>query len=128
MALFMGKKNVTKRSWLSVPPWIILGAVAVLLPIIVVTTVQDIRSMRQRMTSLFLERGAYLIGTFEAGTRTGFMGMLGMPASGFELQRLLTETAQQPGVAYLIVTDVKGNILHHNDPLHRLKPGTHPCR
>ncbi|MBN1832343.1 MAG: PAS domain S-box protein [Deltaproteobacteria bacterium] len=112
----MEEKNVTKRSWLSVPPWIIVGAVAVLLPIIVITTVRDIRSMRQRMTALFLERGAYLIGTFEAGTRTGFMGMLGMPASVFELQRLLTETAQQPGIAYIIVTDVDGNILHHNDP------------
>lgn len=116
MTLFMEEKNVTKRSWLSVPPWIIVGAVAVLLPIIVITTVRDIRSMRQRMTALFLERGAYLIGTFEAGTRTGFMGMLGMPASVFELQRLLTETAQQPGIAYIIVTDVDGNILHHNDP------------
>jgi two-component system sensor histidine kinase HydH len=116
MTMFMEERNVTKRSWLGVPPWIIVGAVAVLLPIIVVTTVQDIRNMRQRMTTLFLERGAYLIGTFEAGTRTGFMGMLGMPASGFELQRLLTETAKQPGIAYLIVTDVDGNILHHSDP------------
>jgi two-component system sensor histidine kinase HydH len=114
--MFMEKRNMTKRSWLSVPPWIIVGAVAVLLPIIVITTVQDIRRMGQRMTALFLERGAYIIGTFEAGTRTGFMGMLGMPASGFGLQRLLTETAQQPGVVYLIVTDVDGNILHHSDP------------
>jgi two-component system sensor histidine kinase HydH len=116
MTIFMENKNVTKRSWLSVPPWIILGAVAVLLPIIVVTTFQDFRSMRQRMTTAFLERGAYLIGTFEAGTRTGFMGMLGRPASYFELQRLLTETAQQPGVDHLIVTDTDGNVLHHSDP------------
>jgi two-component system sensor histidine kinase HydH len=116
MTMFMEERNVTKRSWLSIPPWIIVGAVAVLLPIIVVTTVQDIRNMRQRMTTLFLERGAYLIGTFEAGTRTGFMGMMGMPASAFELQRLLTETAHQPGIVYIIVTDVDGNILHHNDP------------
>jgi two-component system sensor histidine kinase HydH len=116
MVMFMEERNVTKRSWLGVPPWIIVGAVAVLLPIIVVTTVQDIRRMRQRWTDFYLGRGAYLIGTFEAGTRTGFMGMLGRPASGFELQRLLTETAKQPGIAYLIVTDVDGNILHHSDP------------
>jgi len=112
----MEERNVTKRSWLSVPPWIIVGAAAVLLPIFVVMTVQDIRRMRQRTTDFLLWRGADLIGTFEAGTRTGFMGMLGMPASGFELQRLLTETAQQPGIVYLIVTDMDGNILHHNDP------------
>jgi two-component system sensor histidine kinase HydH len=116
MAMFMEERKGKKRSWLGVPPWIIVGAVAVLLPIIVVMTVQDIRRMRQRTTEYWLWRGAGLIATFEAGTRTGFMGMLGMPAGGFGLQRLLTETAQQPGVVYLIVTDVDGNILHHNDP------------
>ena len=114
--MFMEERNVTKRSWLGVPPWIIVGAVAVLLPIIVVMTVQDIRRMRQRTTEYLLWRGADLIGNFEAGTRTGFMGMLGMSASGFELQRLLTETAQQPGIVHLVVTDMDGNILHHNDP------------
>ncbi len=114
--MFMEEEKGTKRSWLSVPPWIIVGAAVILLPIIVVMTVQDIRRMRQRTTEYLLWRGADLIGTFEAGTRTGFMGMLGMPASGFELQRLLTETAQQPDIVYLIVTDTDGNILHHNDP------------
>jgi two-component system sensor histidine kinase HydH len=114
--MYMEKRNVKKRSWLGVPPWIIVGAVAVLLPIIVVTTVQDIRRMRQRTTEFLLWRGSDLIGNFEAGTRTGFMGMLGMPASYFELQRLLTETAKETGVVYLIVTDMEGTILHHNDP------------
>lgn len=37
-----------------------------------------------------------------------------MTASG--LQTLLTQTAQQPGIVHLIVTDVEGTILHHNDP------------
>jgi two-component system sensor histidine kinase HydH len=114
--MFMEEEKGTKRSWLSVPRWIIVGVVVILLPIIVVMAVQDIRRMRERMTAYLLERGADLIGTFEAGTKTGFMGMLGMPASGFELQRLMTETAHQRDIVYIIVTDLDGNILYHNDP------------
>ena len=41
---------------------------------------------------LLLEKGAALIRSFEAGTRTG---MRGMRRGEFKLQHLLTETAQQ---------------------------------
>jgi two-component system sensor histidine kinase HydH len=39
-----------------------------------------------------------------------------MRGGGFQLQKLLTETAQQPDIVYLIVTDSEGTILAHNDP------------
>jgi two-component system sensor histidine kinase HydH len=53
-----------------------------------------------------------LIRSFEAGTRTG----MGMSWSDFQLQKLLTETAQQSDIRYLLVTDVSGTILAHDDP------------
>jgi two-component system sensor histidine kinase HydH len=71
------------------------------------------------MSLLLLEKGAALIRSFEAGARTGMMGMMGMMergGGGFRLQTLLTETAQQPDIAHLIVTDKFGTILAHNDP------------
>ncbi|MGD9321050.1 MAG: ATP-binding protein, partial [Desulfobacteraceae bacterium] len=67
-------------------------------------------------TELLLEKGAALIRAFEAGTRTGMMGMMGMHRGGFQLQKLLTETAQQTDIVYLIVTDTHGTVLAHNDP------------
>jgi len=66
---------------------------------------------------LLLETGAALIRSFEAGTRTGMMGMMGMrDGERFQLQRLLAETAQQPDIAYIIVTDKDGRIQAHSDP------------
>jgi two-component system, NtrC family, sensor histidine kinase HydH len=105
-----------RHSWIAVPPWIILGAVFILVPIFLFWTVQSIRKQKEGMTLLMLEKGAALIRSFEAGTRTGMMGMMGMRGGGgFQLQRLLTETAEQPDVVYLLVTDTEGTILAHSD-------------
>jgi two-component system sensor histidine kinase HydH len=41
--------------------------------------------------------------------------MMGMGWDGFQLQKLLTETAQQPDIVYLLVTDHRGTIFAHND-------------
>lgn len=116
-------KKTKKYSLVRLPPWIILGAVVILVPIFFFWTVQNIRRQQDGMTLLLLEKGAALIRSFEAGTRTGMMGMMGMRGGGFELQRLLMETAQQPDIAYLFVTDAEGRILAHSDP--GLIGGTH---
>lgn len=110
-------KKMTKHSWIGFPPWIILGAVIILVPIFVFWTLQNIRKQKESMTLLLLEKGAALIRSFEAGTRTGMMGMMGMRAGGFQLQRLLMETARQPDIAYLLVTDTEGSIVAHSDPV-----------
>lgn len=68
------------------------------------------------MIMLLLEKGAALIRSFEAGARTGMMGMMGMRGTNFQLQKLLSETAQQQDIVYLIVADWEGTILAHNDP------------
>jgi two-component system sensor histidine kinase HydH len=79
-------------------------------------THQNINKQKENMTNILLEKGAALIRSFEAGTRTGMMGMMGMHRDRFQLQRLLTETAQQSDIVYLIVTNLNGTILAHNDP------------
>jgi len=93
-----------------------LGAVIILVPIFVFITVQNITREKKFTTELLLEKGAALIRSFEAGARTGMMGMMGMHGGQFQLQNLLAETAQQSDIVYLIVTDVEGTILAHNDP------------
>jgi two-component system sensor histidine kinase HydH len=109
----MRRQRTQKISWMSVPPWLIVGAVIVLVPIFVFWTLQNISKQKEATTLLLLEKGAALIRSFEAGARTG---MMGMGESGFQLQKLLMETAQQPDIAYLIVTDLRGVIVAHNDP------------
>ncbi|UCH06754.1 MAG: PAS domain-containing protein [Deltaproteobacteria bacterium] len=108
-------KRMTDRkiSWMSIPPWIIVGALMILVPIFVFWTAQNIRKQKQAATFLMLEKGAALIRSLEAGARTG---MMGMGDSGFQFQRLLIETAQQPDIDYLIVTDLRGVVVAHNVP------------
>lgn len=114
--IFMKETGREKKGWFGIPPWLILGAVVVLVPIFIIWGHENINMQKQSMTLLILEKGAALIRSFEAGTRTGMMGMMGMHGSRFQLQKLLTETAQQPDIVYIIVTDIRGTILAHSDP------------
>ena len=100
------------KLWTGVPPWIFIGAVVVLFPIFAIMTIQNIHRQDRNSTRLLLEKGAALIRSFEAGARTG----MGMSWSEFQLQKLLTETAQQSDIRYLLVTDVNGTIPAHYDP------------
>jgi two-component system, NtrC family, sensor histidine kinase HydH len=108
--MFTDVKN--RKLWSGVPAWVLIGAVVVLLPIFAFMTLASINRQKEKSIQLLLEKGAALIRSFEAGTRTG---MMGMQREGFQLQRLLTETAQQPDIVYLFVTDDKGRIIAHND-------------
>ena len=101
-----------RKIWLLVPPWVILGAVAVLVPLFVFFTWENVNRHMEMSTRLLLEKGEALIRSFEAGARAGE----GMAWGSFQLQKLLIETAQQPGVDYLIITDTEGRIVTDSDP------------
>lgn len=107
----MFKKIINSKFWTGVPPWLFIGAVMVLFPIFAFMTMQNINRSSLHNTRLLLEKGAALIRSFEAGTRTGMSGNF---MGSFHLQRLLSETAMQPDIAYLLVTDAEGTIVAHN--------------
>ena len=109
--MFFKSKN--KKFWTAVPPWVLIGAVAVLLPVVVFITVENINRQKEKSIHLLLEKGAALIRSFEAGTRTG---MMGRQWGGFQLQQLLSETAQQPDIVHLLVADETGKALAHSNP------------
>ncbi len=101
-----------KRFWAGISPWFIIGAVVILVPIFITLTLQNINKQKDYTTQLLIEKGEALIRSFEAGARTGE----GMRWSDFQLQKLLIETAEQPGVDYIILTDTNGTILADSDP------------
>ena len=109
----MFTKSKNKKIWTGVPPWVLIGAVAVLLPIVVFITVENINRQKEKSTHLLLEKGAALIRSFEAGTRTG---MMGRQWGGFQLQQLLFETAQQPDIVHLMVIEDTGKVVAHSYP------------
>ncbi len=101
-----------KTSKTTLPPLIVIGAVLVLLPIFVFIIRQNINRQESFGTRLLLEKGAALIRSFEAGTRAG---MMGREWGNRHLQQLLSETAQQPDIAYLLLVDSRGRTIAHND-------------
>ena len=102
-----------KNLWLSLSPWAVLGSLAVLAPIVFFLASSSIKENRENMTRLLVEKGAALIRSFEAGARTG---MMGMGWGGTQLQQLLVETAKQPDILYLVITDGSGYAVAHSDP------------
>ncbi|MCP4754619.1 MAG: PAS domain-containing protein [Proteobacteria bacterium] len=102
------------RSRTSIPPLIFIGAVLILAAVFAIVTLKNIQRHRENSTRMLLEKGAALIRSFEAGTRAG-MGMMGRGWGGQRLQQLLEETARQPDIAYLTVTDDQGRTLAHSD-------------
>ena len=71
----MSEPRITRKSWVGISPWIILGAVLILVPLFVFMTLQSINRQKESTTKLLVEKGAALIKSFEAGARTGMMGM-----------------------------------------------------
>ncbi|UJX40482.1 PAS domain-containing protein [Desulfovibrio sp. JY] len=93
-------------------PLLVIGAAVILAAVVITMAVIDLGREKQYVTQLLLEKGAALIKAFEAGTRTGMRGGFG---ANIRLQHLLEETANQPGIFYIAVTDTGGRILAHND-------------
>ncbi len=109
------KEHTSYRNWIRISPWVIVGAFIVLVPIFSFMTVKTIRTQQDNMIMLLREKGDALIRSFEAGTRTG---MVGFNWSWVQVQRLIMETAEQPDILYILITDVQGKIIAHNQPLH----------
>ena len=109
----MENTNRKYRFWARISPWMLLGTVAVMIPMLAVITVENISRQKEHSRQVLLGKGAALIRTFETGTRFGMMGMMG---GKFQLQQLLMETATQPDITYLIVTDTQGVVQAHSNP------------
>ncbi len=92
--------------------WFLAGAALIIALVALVLTLRSSRRQGEIMVQNFISRGQALIWALEAGTRTwmGAQGERGL------LQQLVEETAKQPGIDYIAVTDQSGRILSHSDP------------
>ena len=93
-------------------PFVVIGAASILALVVIVMAAIDLGREKGYMTQLLLEKGAALIKAFEAGARTGMRGGFG---ANIRLQHLLEETANEPGIFYIAVTDASGRIVAHSD-------------
>jgi two-component system sensor histidine kinase HydH len=105
-------KKAKKKIWFNISFWAVVGAVAVLAVVSTVMTFAHFQRQKEQAVELLVEKGETLIRSFEAGLRSP----LSMKVETFGLQKLLIETAQQPDIDYIIVTDNENNIIADSDP------------
>ncbi|MBW1989966.1 MAG: PAS domain-containing protein [Deltaproteobacteria bacterium] len=94
-------------------PWVLLLAVVLMLAVVAAFAGRNIHRDRAAMSRILVEKGAALIRSFEAGTRTG---MMGMRWGRRQIQTLLEETARQEDILYIAVCSPRGVVLAHSDP------------
>lgn len=95
-----------------ISPWAVIGMSLILVVVVLVLAFMNYNREKQYMGRALSAKGSALIKAFEAGTRTGMMGMLG---EGPNLQVLMQETATQPDILYIAVVDSSGEVLAHNN-------------
>ena len=98
------------RRWsgMGLSPWMLLGAALILGLTLVGLSVRSNQRERAFMVHNLTDRAEALIWALEAGTRTGLRLNPGVVLG---LRPLLAETARQPGILYMAVTDTNGAIL-----------------
>lgn len=100
-----------RHRFLSLSPWLLVGLAVILGLVVAVLAARNAQHGKQHMSQSLMARAESLIWAMEAGTRA-WMGMGG----GRNLQTLLQETAKQPDVVYMMVTDRSGVVLAHSEP------------
>jgi len=108
----MIRSKILKGGLPGLSPLVIIGIFVILVPIFVLMTIDNIREQHGRIKEKLTGKGLLLIRSFEAGTRTG---MITTRWGGKRVQRLLAETAEQPEIEYMMITDRRGHILAHSD-------------
>ncbi len=95
-----------------VSSWAAIGISLILVAVVLALAWMNYHREKQYMGRVLGEKGAALIKSFEAGARTGMMGMFG---TGPDMQTLLRETASLPDILYIAIVAPSGVILAHND-------------
>lgn len=91
-------------------PWLLVGLALILGLAIAILAARNTQREKLHMSQNLTDRAGSLIWAMEAGTRA-WMNMRG----GQNMQALLEETAKQPGIAFMMVTDRTGLVLAHSD-------------
>jgi two-component system sensor histidine kinase HydH len=107
----MKRMNPPHHRLLRLSPWFLMGAALILALVVLAIAARNTRLERERMAQHLTDRAAALIWALEAGSRTRMAMRQGNPY----LQLLLEETARQPDIVYMAVTDGEGNILAHSE-------------
>jgi two-component system sensor histidine kinase HydH len=104
--------TVRKKFRFDISLWVAISAIAVLAVISAVMTFTHFQRQKEQAVELLTEKGVVLIRSLEAGLRS----QDGAGGDIFRMRKLLMETAQQPDIDYIVLTDSRGKIIADSDP------------
>jgi len=110
----MNKKK-KKKIRFDLSLWVAVSAIAVLFVLLASMGFMQFQVQKNQAVAVFVEKGATLIQSFEAGLRNR-PEQSAKQEDHFYLQKLLMETAQQPDIDYMVITDNRGLIIADSDP------------
>lgn len=105
------KKNKTKK--LAYPTLAIAGASILLFIILAALSIQNYNRERELLTKQLYREGSTVIRVLESSMKNGMMSMRWKQN---QIQTLLTETAEDSSIDYIMIIDRRGVILAHNQP------------
>ena len=111
MTFFRSDVPGRKHAVLSLSPWLLVGLAVILGAAVAILAVRNTQRDKRHMSENLTARAGALIWALEAGTKT----KMGKHGGSEHLQSLLEETAKQPGIAFMAVTDESGVVLAHSD-------------
>lgn len=103
-----------------ISPWLLAGAVGLLILIIVIFAANNIQREKELLTDSLFRKGLSLIRFVEAGTRatsmmTEMMGFMRPEPETTLIQRLIEQASDDPDIHYIAVIDTSGKILAHSE-------------
>ena len=105
------KQNKIKK--LAYPTLAIAGASVLLLIILAALSIENYNRERNLLTKQLFRQGSTFIHILESSIRNG---MVNMRWTQNQIQTLLTETAEEPDIEFVMLTDQSGKILVHSNP------------
>ncbi len=107
----MIRNNKIKK--LAYPTLAIAGASVLLLIILAALSIENYNRERDLLTKQLFRQGSTFIHILESSIRNG---MVNMRWTQNQIQTLLTETAEEPDIEFVMLTDQSGKILVHSSP------------
>lgn len=108
-----GLRDILKKWGLDISMGLVIAVAVLIVGLVGYLTILNLNRQRAISFEMLEEKGAALIRSFEAGTRSA---MVESRWGDQGLKRLLFETGQQPDIAYLMVVNEGGVVVAHNDP------------
>ncbi len=111
------KKGILRQRKLYLPAITVIALALTLTVIVAVSSYRNLRREQQRLKEDLLRNGTIVLHAFEGRARSEILlALLTGNQWKIYLQRLVEDIANEPGIGYVIIADVGGEVIVHTQP------------